>query len=190
MLQDGKHRKLLKHLNTPGVAHYLTFSTYKRHPFLKSDLPCQWLAESINRSREKHKFDLWAYVFMPDHVHLLIFPRNEDYDMGKILGSIKIPVSRKAIQYWKEHHLEMIEKVTIRLGTRTIRRFWEAGGGFDREIYKLKTCRNSAEYIHNNPVVKGFCQSALDWKWSSAGYYAGKPNQPIEIDGTMPVLRG
>jgi len=30
-----------------------------------------------------------AYVVMPDHCHLLLYPREAIYDMGKIAASIK-----------------------------------------------------------------------------------------------------
>ena len=125
---------------------------------------------------------------MPDHVHMLIFPRNKVYDIGKILGSVKIPVSRNAIKYWENNDPDILEIITITQGSRTFRRFWEAGGGYDREIYKLNTYKNNIEYIHNNPVVKGLCENPSDWKSSSAGWYAGRPNQPLEIDETMPIL--
>ncbi len=113
-LENGKYRKELKRWNVPGTAHYLTFSTFNRNPFLLDDLACQWLCYSISNARRKHHFSLWAYVFMPDHVHLLIYPNLPDYDMGRISGSIKMPVSRKAIRYWKEHKPGFLSEVTIK----------------------------------------------------------------------------
>lgn len=185
---DGRYEKTLKRINAPGMAHYLTFSTYKRFPFLKYDLACRFLCDSINFAREKHEFDLWAYVFMPDHVHLMIFPRNKDYDIGKILSSIKIPISRKMVEYWKKYQPEILEKVTVREGQRVKVRFWEAGGGYERVIYEADTYQRTIEYIHNNPVVKSLCETYIDWIWSSAGWYAGKRDCPLQIDETMPVI--
>jgi putative transposase len=60
--------------NIPGHAHELTFSTYQRYPFLRADRCCGWLADSIAVAREKQAFWVWSYVFMPDHVHLLLNP--------------------------------------------------------------------------------------------------------------------
>ncbi|NLX99777.1 MAG: hypothetical protein GXY83_27080 [Rhodopirellula sp.] len=48
-------------------------------------------------AREKHGFDLWAWVVMPEHVHLLIYPKLPGYRIDKILASIKRPVARNAI---------------------------------------------------------------------------------------------
>ena len=58
-----------------GHAHELTFCCYQRYKFLKAARTCEWLADAINIARVELQFDLWAYVFMPDHVHLVIYPR-------------------------------------------------------------------------------------------------------------------
>src|SRR5260221_12896969 len=70
--------------NDPGHAHELTICIANRHPFLQSDLTCGWLGPAIEAARTKHQFALWAYVFMPDHVHLVVFPRRLDYDIEDI----------------------------------------------------------------------------------------------------------
>ena len=63
-----------KSRNTPGHSHYLTFSTYHRKPYLRNEELCLAFAQSINKSAKKHRFAVLAYVFMHDHVHLLIHP--------------------------------------------------------------------------------------------------------------------
>ena len=61
-----------RNFNDPGHAHALTFSCYHRLQFLSGERTCQWLASSIENARQRLQFDLWAWVFMPDHVHLII----------------------------------------------------------------------------------------------------------------------
>ena len=85
-----------KNIHETGHAHELTFSCYQKYPFLKADRCCRWLAESIERARARHKFQLWAYVFMPDHVHLIVFPHTESVDLAAIRKSIKAPVAKRA----------------------------------------------------------------------------------------------
>jgi putative transposase len=58
-------------VNEPGHAHELTFSCYRRFPFFSRDRVCQWIEEA----RTSLDFDVWAWVFMPDHVHLFVRPR-------------------------------------------------------------------------------------------------------------------
>ncbi len=82
--------KKCKRYNNPGHAHELTFSCYRNQKFLLSERVCKWLIESIEKAREKNKFSLWAYVFMPDHVHLLIQPTIEQYNISNILNQYNI----------------------------------------------------------------------------------------------------
>lgn len=84
-------RKTIKHYEIEGHAHYLTFSCYRQLPLLSKDRTCQWLIDSIEAARTKHSFDLWAWVIMPNHAHLLIRPRLPNYCMGSMLRSIKQP---------------------------------------------------------------------------------------------------
>ncbi len=54
-------------------------------------------------------------------------------------------------------------------------RFWQEGPGFDRNLFSPDAIASSLEYIHNNPVSRGLCRRAVDWKWSSARYYLDVP---------------
>src|SRR5688500_12302968 len=90
--------KTCKRFNDFGHAHALTFCCFKRQKFLAKDRSCQWLSQAIHLARVKHGFDLWAYVFMPEHVHLVICP-TAAYDISKILATIKQSVTRKALAF-------------------------------------------------------------------------------------------
>src|SRR5262245_9082243 len=93
------HRKNKKSYNEPGHAHFLTYSCQGRLPLLSKDRARQWVIDAIQVARAKYDFDLWAYVIMPEHVHLLVWPRNPTYKMGHILAALKRPVSAKAKAY-------------------------------------------------------------------------------------------
>ena len=92
------HRKQCHRYNFQGHAHELTFSCLRRQAFLSRDRTRGYLADAIPAARQKHAFDPWAYVFMPEHVHLLVWPRAETYSISDILRSMQ-PVSRRAILY-------------------------------------------------------------------------------------------
>lgn len=64
------HRKTCKRYDVPGDAHRLTFSCFRRLPLLNHDQSRMWLIGAIELSRTKAPSDLWAYVIMPEHVHL------------------------------------------------------------------------------------------------------------------------
>src|SRR5215207_7980874 len=92
-------RKRVRHFDLPGDAHFLTFSCFHRMPLLSKDRTRKWLVEAIGNARTKHSFDLWAWVIMPEHVHLLIYPRVIDCKVSEVLADIKRPVAQSAIAY-------------------------------------------------------------------------------------------
>ena len=176
-IRDGRR----KTFNTSGHAHELTFSCYRRHPFLQAERTCLWLAEAINQARLKYDFALWAYVFMPDHAHIILFPREAQYDIGKIAGAIKLPVARRAVQFLQANKSPWLEKLTRQRDTRTERLFWQSGGGYDRNITSGKTLLQMIDYVHLNPVRRGLVERAMDWRWSSAAAFESGIS-PISVD--------
>ncbi len=180
--------KTLKHYNLPGHAHELTFSCFQKRNFLGSEIACKWLIESIMQSRVRLSFQVWAYVFMPSHVHLLLYPQASDYRISRILWSIKYPVTLHAISFYKRESPEFLGEMADGQPNGKISfRFWQRGAGYDRNLTSPDIIRSAIDYIHRNPVRKRLVERAEDWYWSSAACYAGKGNYPLGIDvGTLP----
>ena len=178
--RERTHRP--KAYNDPGHAHELTFSCYKKYPFLSKERTCQWLAEQINVVRHELKYDLYAYVFMPDHVHLIVMANQREYDTSAFLKRLKEPVSRKAVQFLKKASPAWLERIRVHRGKKTEHHFWQPGRGYDRNVVKGKTLQSMIDYAHMNPVRKGLVQRARDWKWSSAGWFEGHPLNDLQPD--------
>jgi len=177
------HRKRRKAFNVPGQAHYLTFSCFKRLPLLTNDRTRGWVAESIGVARKRHDMSVWAYVIMPDHVHLLICPRRETYSIERWLYDCKRPVSCKA-KGWLQVHgsAKWLERLSVVRGSRRVFRFWQAGGGFDRNLLCDRGIPEVVRYIHANPVRRGLAEAPEDWRWSSAGFWRGEKDVPLQMD--------
>jgi putative transposase len=125
---------------------------------------------------------------MPEHVHLLVYPRDPEMKLGSVVGEIKEDVARKAIAYLSEHAPHWLPRITVREGDRIRRRFWQPGGGYDRNVVEMPTLQQMIDYIHANPVRRGLVARPEDWKWSSARWYAGIRPVPIEMDRTIPMF--
>ncbi len=70
-------------------------------------------------------------------------------------------------------------------------RFWQPGGGYDRNITSTKVLRAVIDYIHANPVRRGLVSAAEEWEWSSARWYAGRRPVKLEMDsGVLAELAG
>src|SRR5207253_11478290 len=120
-------------------------------------------------------------VFMPDHVHLIVYPYAEPYSVARILETIKRPVGAKAIRYLETTSSPWLATLTRQRGQRTERVFWQSGGGYDRNITSPGTLLRMIDYLHENPVRKKLVADPREWRWSSAGHYLGGQS-PISID--------
>ena len=165
-------RKKVKHFNYTGHAHELTFSCYRRLPLLSRDRNRDWMIEAIDRARKERDFSVLAYVIMPEHVHIIVSSNKDEYDISWFLKSIKQSVSRRASDWLMKHDPEWHSKLCFtRKDGKKVFRFWQPGGGYDRNITKQTTLMNMINYIHHNPVRRGFVEAPIDWKWSSAAWY-------------------
>jgi len=166
----------------------LTFSCYKRFPLLNRDRSRRWFIDALNETRQRWPVDLWAWVIMPEHVHLLVAPREAGISIGRFQGEIKERTARPAIAWLEEYAPKCLSRITVREGARIRRRFWQPGGGYDRNIDNFDTLYASLNYIHMNPMRRGLAKRPEDWPWSSAPWYAGVRPALVEIDATLPAM--
>ena len=115
------------------------------------------------------------------------------------LSDVKEPIAREAIAYLRRHAPDWLPRIRVREGSRVRHRFWQPGGGYDRNIAGGSTLRRVMDYIHANPVRRGLVDVPLsvysaflverpeDWEWSSARWHAGIHPSLIEMDRTLPA---
>ena len=102
------------------------------------------------------KYDLWAWVIMSNHVHVLLTPHIE---MSKVTRAIKSYSARKANEI---------------LG-RTGKPFWQVES-YDHWVRKEEEMNRVIRYIEWNPVKAGLVERIEDWPWSSTGQAASLPH--------------
>ena len=187
---DSPIRKTCKRYNVVGHAHYLTFSCFKRRAFLNRDRTREWMIDAIALARERHLLDLWAWVIMPEHVHLLIHPRDADYDISAILSTLKQPVSKRALLFVQREAPQFARWMLDRQPNgREAKRFWQRGGGYDHNLWTPAKVWEKIDYIHANPVRRGLVESAVDWHWSSHADHVNLRQGPLPLDrDSLPFL--
>ena len=198
MSQAGPHRKRVKHYHEPGDIHELTFSCYRRMQLLTDDSWRKLLCEAIDRAVERHDFRLFAFVLMPEHVHLIVQPRealldkpavapddtpaSDTSEIENLLFAIKRPYSYRIKQRLIQQRSTLLQRLTVRQrpGVMTFR-YWQEGPGYDRNLKQARSVVAAIDYVHMNPVRRGLCERCTDWKWSSARYFLD-PQCPIDPD--------
>ncbi|TWT59320.1 Transposase IS200 like protein [Rubinisphaera italica] len=152
-------------------------------PLLNKDRSRNWVIDAISQMRINLDVSILAYVIMPEHVHLLVYPNNDHYEIRRILAALKSPVSRNAKKYLVENcETGWLNCLTTYHGAREVFRFWQPGGGFDENLFESKSIENVIDYIHANPVRRELVSHPSDWKWSSARHYFGEENSVLQVD--------
>ncbi len=155
--------KTRKSWNEFGHSHFLTFSTFERRPYLLDHRICRVLSQKVNQAASELDLAILSYVFMPEHVHMLIHPLREEYAMDEILQAIKQGTSQ-------------ISK--NRKWTQT--KLWMPGGGFDSNISHRHARLLATGYVNQNPVRRGLVEDPLAYRWSSANWYVTGEQGDIE----------
>jgi putative transposase len=187
---EPSHHKRVRSYNIPGHAHELTFSCFQRLPLFSRDRSSRWFVDAMESARRTCNLSLWAYVVMPEHIHILFCPNEHEYEVRIIRSALKIPVQRKAFRFLRKNAPTFLERLKdIQPDGKVHHRFWQRGGGYDRNVIEPATLLAMIEYIHLNPVRRGLVTNPTDWVWSSARYYAGNARVPIGMD-SLPCLDG
>jgi len=183
---ENRPRKTRRAWNEPGHAHYLTYSCYRRLPLLACDRVRRWVVEAFQRTREDLDVALWAYVIMPEHIHVLLHPRGARCEMRRILAALKQPVA-KAARLWLEEQGQRawLERLTVVYPSRRVFRLWQPGGGFDHNVFREKTVPAIVDYIHANPVRRELVEQPTDWEWSSARFWDRWSDVPLRMDDPL-----
>jgi REP element-mobilizing transposase RayT len=95
------------------------------------------------------RYELRAWVIMPNHVHFLVRPF-DGYELNKIIHSIKSFTAHES------------NRMLGRDGTFWMREY------FDRYIRDSEHFANTVRYIDRNPVAAKLCIKPEDWRFGSA----------------------
>jgi putative transposase len=120
------------------------------------------ILETLQTLRSPGDFALYGYVIMPDHAHLLLWPRT--VSLIRIMRDLK---SRTGFA---------ISKMRNRKGS-----VWQRSY-FDFICRRTRDFSLKLEYIHRNPESAKLVQSPQEWRWSSYRHYAKLGGVPIEPD--------
>jgi putative transposase len=158
-------------------------------PLLTNDDWRERLSRTIHSACQEEAFDLVAFVYMPEHVHLLVYPTQPEPQLGRFLARVKQPFSKEIKQILMDSQSTLLDKLTVRERPgKLCFRFWQEGPGFDRNIFSPPAIQASIDYIHQNPVKRGLCLPAVAWRWSSARYYLLEP--PRQQFDDLPFVNG
>ena len=144
----------------------------------------QLIAESLNYCVDNLKLQIYAYVIMPSHLHMIANAKNDD--LSKVIGSFKKFTSRelmKKIVTSQESRRNWMLPIFKKAGEENPRnknyQIWQQKNHAE-EVYSPKFTLSKINYIHKNPVEEGFVERPEDYLYSSAKDYCGMKS-PVKV---------
>jgi putative transposase len=132
----------------PGVPHHVTQRGNRKQTTFFCEADYMVYKSLMAASCKRHKVDLWSYCLMPNHVHLIAVPENEDS-------------LRKAIGQAHKGYTSFINKRQGWTG-----RLWQ--GRFFSYPMDDSHLLFATRYIELNPIRAGLVEQPEDYLWSSA----------------------
>jgi putative transposase len=162
----------------PWNARFVTFSCQGRLPLLSNPKIAGLFVRAVSGARARHGFLLYAWVVMPEHVHVLC-RAPDGSTLESQLRRIKMSVAKRVLERWKQIDAPILKRVADATGRP---RFWQKGGGFDRNVRDDEELCREIRYIHRNPVERGLVAAPELWRWSSVRWWMGRREGEVTCD--------
>jgi putative transposase len=159
-------------LQHSGQSHFVTFSCYRRQPRLNTAAICALFLKTLEKTRQQFSLCVYAYVVMPEHVHLLLGEPGSG-TLADAIHGLKLS-STKQGQYAYEQ-----------IGSG---HFWQKRY-YDRNIRSDSDFTEKLRYMHRNPVKRKLCEKPEDWPWSSFRHYSLGEIGMVEIESEWTARR-
>ena len=162
-----------------GDLHFVTFSCFRRLPFLGTPRARDQFVRTLDQVRSKWKFLLLGFVVMPEHVHLLM-SEPPGSTPSKALQVLKQQVSRSLRKKGKRAPQGQLRFQFAAIQAEE-KHFWQRRF-YDFNVWSEKKFKEKLHYMHANPVKRGLVLHPKDWPWSSWGHYTLGEKGLIRID--------
>ena len=134
-----------------NAEYFITVVTKNRRRLFINRENVEILKKSFREAKERFPFFMRAFVFLPDHLHVLIQPKSKPEDVSAIVGITKRTFTQsicKLLPNLKEKKL------------------WQARF-HDHIIRDEKDFKNHVDYLHFNPVQHGWARKPEDFHFST-----------------------
>ena len=168
-----------------GDLHFITFSCYRRGPFLGTRRARNIFLKILEQVRRRHAFRLIGFVLMPKHVHLLISEPKKG-SPSVVLQVLKQKTSRALCE---KRRGTTAAQLRMNFGATSPgdTHFWQRRF-YDFNVWSEKKLEEKLDYMHANPVKRKLVTHPGDWPWSSWSHYEGRTEGLIRMD-TVEVTR-
>ena len=152
----------LPRLVVPGLPHHVTQRGNGRQQTIFEEGGYALYLDLLADAAEKARAEVWAYCLMPNHVHAVVVPADED-GLRRTFGDL---------------HRRYTAYVNAR--ARRTGHVWQ--GRFGSVAMDEAHLFHALRYVSLNPVRARLVERAADWRWSSVGaHLAGKDDRVVRV---------
>ncbi len=131
------------------------------------------LSKSMNFCCTKYKARVYGYVWMPNHIHCLLY-FDDALLMPSLLRDFKKFTSGQIRRKLEQDKNELVpERLSHEVRTQKYKIWMDRYDAVP--MWKREHVLTKLQYIHDNPVNRSIVTDATDYKYSSARFYAEKP---------------
>jgi putative transposase len=168
-----------------GEAHYphfITCTIVGWQPIFTRPELVEIVFESWRFLHERDRMHLMGYAILENHLHLIVTSENP----SKQVGDFKSYTARRIIDRLREtgnvSTLELLRHFKPPHKSDRDHQLWQEGS-HPQMITDEAMMWQKLEYIHNNPVRRGYVDDPVHWRYSSARNYAKLPALvPVIVD--------
>jgi REP element-mobilizing transposase RayT len=167
-------------ITEPDKPHFMTCTVVEWLPVFTRPDTVQIVLDCWRYQREHEALKLYGYVILENHLHFIAQAEN----LNKCVHGFKSFTARQLIDYLQAQHAERI-LTRLRFAKRAHKtdrefQFWQEGVHAEL-VFSEAMMREKLDYIHANPVKRGYVRLPENWRYSSASHYAGLESL-IDID--------
>ncbi len=159
-------------ITNPKQPHFITLTVLHWIPVFTRPETVNILFESL-KFLSKDGLKVYAYVILENHCHFVLQSNNLDHDIARF----KSYTAKQMIQYLAKNNVKQIlEQLAFYKKAHKQDRayqFWQEGV-HPELIQNDDMMRQKVDYIHLNPVKRGYIEKAEHWRYSSARDYLGQ----------------
>jgi putative transposase len=152
--------------------HFLTCTIVGWLPVFTRPDAVEIVFNSWNYLRLNKGLCLYGYVVLENHLHLVASAP----DLSDVIKSFKMFTARQIVDLLEAKQAKVLLKQLrmLKLPHKTDSEYqvWEEGSK-PKEITSDEMMEQKLEYIHQNPVKRGYVDEQVHWRYSSARNYAG-----------------
>lgn len=172
-------------IQNQSAPHFLTFQVIDWVDIFSRKTYRDIVVESMKFCRQEKGLEIYAYVIMTNHVHVIWRAKNDNLsdvirDFKKFTGRsiiAAIQTGPESRQDWMLKRFEFAARSHVR---NSLHQFW-THENHAVELFSPDFTKQKFRYIHMNPVRAGWVDEEENYLYSSARNYAGMSSL-MEID--------